>query len=345
MIERAATEVFAERGYHGASIDEIARRSGVTPPVVYDHFSSKLDLHRRLLERTRDELVAMWREQLAGDEPAEERIPRALDAWARYVESNPYAARMYFQEPTGDPQARAIHAEVQAPARATLAAILAEEPGAENIAGRDEQALEMAAEVMRAGLTGLAIWWIEHPEVPRERIVETAVNAIWIGFERVRRGRALDGLAAERAGAGRVRLAVVGRAAPAQLGDGAQLVLVAGRDGDVERPAGLAPGVLGRAGGLPGRGGRAVQRHPAVRREPLGGEADREIGVGAVARELRARSELGGIADVGLRPRGRDLLTRLGVCSAGADQERADGDWYEGPTCHQGSCRYPTPPP
>ncbi len=48
----------------------------------------------------------------------------------------------------------------------------------------------MAAEVMRAGLTGLAIWWGEHPHVPRERIVATAVNAIWIGFERVRRGEA-----------------------------------------------------------------------------------------------------------------------------------------------------------
>jgi hypothetical protein len=46
----------------------------------------------------------------------------------------------------------------------------------------------MAAEVIRAGLTGLAIWWIDHPDVPRERIVETAINAIWIGFERVSRG-------------------------------------------------------------------------------------------------------------------------------------------------------------
>jgi AcrR family transcriptional regulator len=177
LIERAATEVFAERGYQGASIDEIARRSGVTPPVVYDHFASKLDLHRRLLERTRDELLEMWRAELAVDAEAEVRIPRALDAWARYVESHPYAARMYFQEPSGDQAARAA-----------LAAILGREPGAENIAGAEDYALEMAAEVMRAALTGLAVWWIDHPEVPRERIVEAAVNAIWIGFERVRRG-------------------------------------------------------------------------------------------------------------------------------------------------------------
>jgi len=188
VIARAATEVFAERGYEGASIDEIARRSGVSAPVVYDHFSSKQELHRQLLERTRDELLAMWREALAGDDPAEVRIPRSLDTWARYVEGHPFAARMYFQEPSGDPAARAVHEEVRAPARAALAAILASEPGAENIAGSDDYALEMAAEVMRAGLTGLAIWWTEHPEVPREQIVETAVNAIWIGFERVRRG-------------------------------------------------------------------------------------------------------------------------------------------------------------
>ena len=119
-------------------MDEIARRSGVTPPVVYDHFDSKLDLHRRLLERTRDELLAMWREQLAGDEPAEERIPRALDAWARYVEGNPYAARMFFQETTGDPEARAVHARGAGRRRARRwRALLGGEPGAENIAGAD----------------------------------------------------------------------------------------------------------------------------------------------------------------------------------------------------------------
>jgi AcrR family transcriptional regulator len=156
--------------------------------VLYDHFDSKLDLHRRLLERTREELLEMWREELSGDEPAEQRVPRALDAWARYVEGHPFAARMYFQDPTGDPEVRKVHAEVTGPARAALGAILGEEPGGANIAGADELSLEMAAEVIRAGLTGLAIWWLDHPEVPRERIVETAINAIWVGFERVRRG-------------------------------------------------------------------------------------------------------------------------------------------------------------
>ena len=189
VIEGAATEVFAERGYRGASMDEIARRAGVTAPVVYDHFASKRDLHRRLLERTREELLEMWRQYLFGDEPAEVRIPRAFDAWARYVESHPYAARMFFRETTGEPEVEAIHRQVQDQARAALGAILGREQGAENIAGSsDPLALEMAAEVMRSGLTGLAIWWSEHPEVSREQVVTTAINLFWIGFDRVRRG-------------------------------------------------------------------------------------------------------------------------------------------------------------
>lgn len=185
VIELAAADVFAERGYHGASIDEICRRAGVTPPVLYDHFASKLELHRRLLERTRDELLQLWRENLAGDEPAEVRIPRALGAWAAYVQEHPYVARMFFTETTGDPEVEAIHREVRAQATTALAVIVGREAGL-----NDPRAHEMASEVMRAGLAGLAIWWIDHPEVAREQIVATAVNVLWIGLERVRRGEA-----------------------------------------------------------------------------------------------------------------------------------------------------------
>jgi hypothetical protein len=42
---------------------------------------------------------------------------------------------------------------------------------------------------MRAGLAGLAIWWSDHPDVPRDRIVATALDVLWVGLERVRRGQ------------------------------------------------------------------------------------------------------------------------------------------------------------
>jgi len=190
VIERAAAELFAERGYQGASIDEIARRSGVTPPVLYDHFASKQELYRRLLERHFAELRGVWREHLAGDD-AEQRIARSFDAWFAYVEAHPFAGRMLFRDTTGDPQLKAIQEDVAARSRAEILPMLAAEPGTEGLSGTDpEEGLEMAWVVMRGVLQGLAIWWSDHPQVPREQVVATAVNALWFGLERVQRGEA-----------------------------------------------------------------------------------------------------------------------------------------------------------
>jgi AcrR family transcriptional regulator len=189
VIEGAATELFAERGYVGASVDEIATRSGVSPPVVYDHFASKLDLYRRVLERHFADLREVWREHFVGEEPAEERMPASFDAWFAYVEAHPFAGRMLFRDTVGDPAADAVQAEVAAASRAAILPLFAAEPGSENMAGSTTgEGLEMAWVVMRGVLQGLAIWWSEHPEVPRERVVATAMNALWVGFERVSEG-------------------------------------------------------------------------------------------------------------------------------------------------------------
>lgn len=188
VIERAATELFAERGYQGASIEEIARRSGVSPPIVYDHFESKQDLHRRLLERHFAELRAVWREHLGGADPPEQRIAGAFDGWFAYVQSHPYAWRMLFRDTTGDPDVAAIHAEVAAQSRAAILPMLAAETGPASIAGSGEEGLDMAWVVVRGVMQGLALWWYEHQDVPREQIVSTAMNALWIGFDRVGRG-------------------------------------------------------------------------------------------------------------------------------------------------------------
>jgi AcrR family transcriptional regulator len=189
VVEQAALAVFAERGYHGAAMDEIARRSGVSPPVLYDHFDSKPELHRRLLERTRDELLTMWRDNLGGGGSLEQQVARAFDAWACYVASHPYAPRMFFRETTGIPELRELHRRIAADANVALAAILRGLDGATNFQADDAPlAFQMAAEVIRGGLTELAIWWSEHPEVPREQIVATAMNTVWIGFERVSAG-------------------------------------------------------------------------------------------------------------------------------------------------------------
>jgi AcrR family transcriptional regulator len=50
-IVNAAAEVFAERGYEGARVQEIARRAGVTTGTIYAHFAGRHDLLVATIER------------------------------------------------------------------------------------------------------------------------------------------------------------------------------------------------------------------------------------------------------------------------------------------------------
>ena len=189
VIAAAATGLFAERGYRGTSIDEIAARSGVTPPVVYDHFASKRDLYRHLLEAHYADLRGIWGDRFAGTEPPRERVARSFDAWFAYVEEHPFAGRMLFRDTTGDPEIAAIQAKAAAASRAAMMPLLAGEAGVLDVADAPDAAtLEMLWEVLRGVLQGLAMWWSEHREVPREQVVATAMNTLWIGLERVQAG-------------------------------------------------------------------------------------------------------------------------------------------------------------
>lgn len=192
LISRAATELFAELGYRGTSIEEIARRSGVTPPVVYDHFPSKQALYRELLETHFADLRQVWQQHFANSEGSlRERVAGSFDAWFAYIEGHPFAGRMLFRDTSGDPEIGAIHAEVAAASRAAVLPLATAEPGLLGFAEVGPgPLLEMLWEVLRGVLQGLAIWWVDHPEVPREQVVAVAVNTLWVGLERVQQGEA-----------------------------------------------------------------------------------------------------------------------------------------------------------
>ena len=51
-------DVFADGGYHETSVEAVAERAGVSKALIYEHFDSKRELHRALLERYVHELLA-----------------------------------------------------------------------------------------------------------------------------------------------------------------------------------------------------------------------------------------------------------------------------------------------
>lgn len=175
LIADAAARLFAEGGYAATTIEDIARAAGVTKPMVYRHFDSKKALHLALLEKHRDELARVaLSEYAAGDEPLDVRVEAMIDAWFTYVERHPYAWRLLFSDTTGDPEVQAFHAEIQAKQRAADVMLLRLQ---DRVAIPEEQ-LEPLAEVVRSSLTGLALWWLDRPEVPRAVLVEAMLRVV-----------------------------------------------------------------------------------------------------------------------------------------------------------------------
>ena len=52
-----ARSLFAERGYEGTSIEEIALRANVSKPVVYEHFGGKEGLYAVVVDREMSALL------------------------------------------------------------------------------------------------------------------------------------------------------------------------------------------------------------------------------------------------------------------------------------------------
>ena len=57
QILDVAVDVFGQGGYYGASMNDIADAAGVTKPVLYQHFDSKSDLYRALIDDVGDRMI------------------------------------------------------------------------------------------------------------------------------------------------------------------------------------------------------------------------------------------------------------------------------------------------
>jgi AcrR family transcriptional regulator len=85
----AAERVFARRGYHAASVDEIAREAGATTGALYSNFTGKEDLFLALFEGTVAADVRDYAEAFAGGETPPEKGRAAADRWMQILRERP----------------------------------------------------------------------------------------------------------------------------------------------------------------------------------------------------------------------------------------------------------------
>ena len=73
-ILEAAVRVFAERGYHGSRVGDIAEDAGVAHGLLYHYFSSKEDVLRTIFTENWGDLIARFRAVEETDEPPDQKL-------------------------------------------------------------------------------------------------------------------------------------------------------------------------------------------------------------------------------------------------------------------------------
>ena len=94
----AAVKVFAERGFHAATVAGIAREAGVADGTIYLYFKSKDDLLLRLFDEKMTELTAEAKAEVAGPRTASDRLRRFIQLHLALVERNPDLASVLIVE-------------------------------------------------------------------------------------------------------------------------------------------------------------------------------------------------------------------------------------------------------
>jgi len=83
-IVDAALEVFAEKGFAAAKLDDIARRAGVSKAALYLYFDTKKEIFRAVARAAVASLVEALESQAEGaDAPFAELAPRLLGLWCK----------------------------------------------------------------------------------------------------------------------------------------------------------------------------------------------------------------------------------------------------------------------
>jgi AcrR family transcriptional regulator len=91
-----ALRVFADQGFRGASMADVATAAGVTKPVLYQHFGSKRELYLQLLEDVGQRLLEEVQKATAAAGGPRQQVASGFEAYFRFVDDNENAFRLLF---------------------------------------------------------------------------------------------------------------------------------------------------------------------------------------------------------------------------------------------------------
>jgi AcrR family transcriptional regulator len=181
----AAAQVFAERGFHGASLDEVATVAGFTKGAVYSNFKTKEDLFLALFRaRYEQETEALRATLEASEVPSEDR----LSDFVALFQDQTHLARsnfgLLYQEfwlyAARNPAVRKEFTQIDDEAVEALAELIAAEReglGLDPLADGVQ-----TARIIELLFRGIGLLRILQPEVADESLIETAIAFVARGL-------------------------------------------------------------------------------------------------------------------------------------------------------------------
>ena len=192
-ILTAARVAFAEGGFHETSLDTVATRAGVSKALLYEHFGSKRELYVAMLEMHVHELVDRIRGAVAAADPGEPRLREGLEAFFSFVEERRGAWRIMFAN-AADPDVAVRLELLRDEVAAAITQLMSEDAEARGLDLPNLPLLvQMLAQPLVGAMQSLADWWDLHREVPRDELIQIAMDFVWIGQERLSRGERWEG--------------------------------------------------------------------------------------------------------------------------------------------------------
>jgi AcrR family transcriptional regulator len=171
-----ARGLFAERGFKGSAIEEVANRAAVSKPVVYEHFGGKEGLYAVVVDREVNHLLAMMREALTAG-TSRELLEQAAIALLDYIEQHPDGFRILVRDsPIGTTASfRSIIGDVATRVEGILVDAFTRRGLQPNTAPMYAQML-----VGMVGATGQ--WWLDTRRPDRHVVAAHLVNLAWNGL-------------------------------------------------------------------------------------------------------------------------------------------------------------------
>ncbi len=174
----AALEVFTSQGYHAAAMDDIADRAGVSKPVLYQHFPSKLDLYLALLDAGAEDLIAKIKDALVSTRDNRQRVTAAVAVYFTFVDDSAEAFRLLFETDLfNEPLVAARVQRADDECAALLREVIAEDTGLGN-----EEATMLAFGLMGLAQLSARRWLRGGETIDRERAAELISRMGWRGI-------------------------------------------------------------------------------------------------------------------------------------------------------------------